>query len=214
MVINTKEEIFFSVTEDRQHILWVNLQGLRKWFILHATDVKWTVIVFSIAQMFQQCNFRIASNYSIILEKSVRQEECFATAKFNSYGCDQKDTPQILLYIKFSFHRIICYIFLPFIGIDRRSAVIHKICHGSSQHNSKMHLNSNELQGGIQIHYQTLSSLKWYLPSRYKIHSWVQKWLNWRFARARKQNLRFISPLLYSLFGSFTFPFGFVFAYH
>lgn len=209
MVINTKENFFSKWLKIHKVFYGKSWKHWGNSFILHATDVNWRVTVFSIAQVFLQCNFTIASNYSIELEKNVRQEKCCTTAKFNSYGCDQKHTPQISLHIKFSFHRIIYKFFLPFIGRDRRSAVIYRKCHDSSQHNSKMDASSNELQGRIQIHYQTLSSLKWSCHPDIKcIPGFRSDWIG-RFAQARKQK-----PKIYFSFILITlcfFPSGFVF---
>lgn len=106
MLINIKEKFFSKWLKIHKIFYGKSCKHWGNSFILRATDVKWTVTTFSIAQVFQQCNFTIASNYNVIVEKSVGQEECFATAKFNSYGCDQKHTPQVSLYIKFSFYRV------------------------------------------------------------------------------------------------------------
>lgn len=53
-------------------------------FILCVTDVKRAGFVFSLGQVFHQCNFTaIETNHSIILAKSIEQDEPFVTAKFN-----------------------------------------------------------------------------------------------------------------------------------
>lgn len=74
MVINIKEKIFSQWLKVQKIFYGKSCKHWGNSFILHATDVKWPVVVFSIAQMFQQCNFTIASNYYIILgRKSILQ---------------------------------------------------------------------------------------------------------------------------------------------
>lgn len=115
-----------------------------------------------------------------------------------------------------SFPSIELYkVFFPFIGRDRRSAVIHRKFHGSSQRNSKMNSNSNELQGRIQIHYQTLfKQFEVILPSRYKIHSQVQKWLNRGISTAKETKPKIYFYIIVITLGHLPSLLFFVFSYH
>lgn len=113
MVINTKEN-FFSKRLKMHKIFYG--KSWKHWgnsFILHATDVNWRVTVFSIAQVFQQCNFTIASNYNTVLKKSVRQEKSAVQLLSLILMAVSKNTfhkshyllsfPSTELYIKVSF---------------------------------------------------------------------------------------------------------------